>query len=150
MRKRNIAILFRLNRKEAEALDKRVKKSGLSREAYLRQLINGLVPRNAPPPDYYSMMRELHQIGNNLNQIAQKAHVLNVIDVQRYDQEVRKFRQAVEQITEAVVLPERVEHQRPEQNKEQSGNSERKSVEKWLAEQADQRTADQREHGKWQ
>ena len=63
MRKRNIAILFRLNRKEAEALDKRVKKSGLNREAYLRQLINGLVPRNAPPPDYYSMIRELHQIG---------------------------------------------------------------------------------------
>ena len=107
MRKRNIAILFRLNRKEAEALDKRVKKSGLNREAYLRQLINGLVPRNAPPPDYYSMMRELHQIGNNLNQIAQKAHVLNVIDVQRYDREVRKFRQAVEQITAAVVLPSR-------------------------------------------
>ncbi len=150
MRKRNIAILFRLNRKEAEALDKRVKKSGLSREAYLRQLINGLVPRNAPPPEYYSMMRELHQIGNNLNQIAQKAHVLNVIDVQRYDQEVRKFRQAVEQITEAVVLPERVEHQRPEQSKEQSGNSERKSVEKWLAERADQRIADQRECQKWQ
>ena len=122
MRKRNIAILFRLNRKEAEALDKRVKKSGLSREAYLRQLINGLVPRNAPPPDYYSMMRELHRIGNNLNQIVQKAHVLNVIDVQRYDQEVRKFRQAVEQITAAVVLPER----------------------------ADQRTADQRERQKWQ
>ena len=142
MRKRNIEILFRLNRKEAEALDKRVKKSGLSREAYLRQLINGLVPRNVPPPDYHSMMRELHQIGNNLNQIAQKAHVLNVIDVQRYDQEVRKFRQAVEQITGAVVLPERVEHQRPEQGKEQSGNSERKSVEKWLAERADQRTAD--------
>ena len=32
MRKRNVAILFRLNRKEAEALDKKVKKSGLSRE----------------------------------------------------------------------------------------------------------------------
>lgn len=150
MRKRNIAILFRLNRKEAEALDKRVKKSGLNREAYLRQLINGLVPRNAPPPDYYSMMRELHQIGNNLNQIAQKAHVLNVIDVQRYDREVRKFRQAVEQITEAVVLPERVEIQIPEQTKGQSWNRERKSAESWLAERADQRTVDQREHGKWQ
>ena len=150
MRKRNIAILFRLNRKEAEALDKRVKKSGLNREAYLRQLINGLVPRNAPPPDYYSMMRELHQIGNNLNQIAQKAHVLNVIDVQRYDREVRKFRQAVEQITEAVVLPERVEIQIPEQTKGQSWNRERKSAESWLAERADQRTADQRERQKWQ
>ena len=52
MRKRDVAVLFRLNRKEAEALDKKVKKSGLSREAYLRHLIEGAVPRDAPPPDY--------------------------------------------------------------------------------------------------
>ena len=44
MRKRNVAILFRLNKKEAEALDKKVKRSGLNREAYLRQLISGVVP----------------------------------------------------------------------------------------------------------
>ena len=99
MRKRNVAILFRLNKKEAEALDKKVKRSGLNREAYLRQLISGVVPRDAPPPDYYSMMRKLHKIGNNLNQIAQKAHVLNVVDVQRYDKEVRKFNEAVRKIT---------------------------------------------------
>ena len=98
-----------LNKKEAEALDKKVKRSGLNREAYLRQLISGVVPRDAPPPDYYSMMRELHKIGNNLNQIAQKAHVLNVIDVQRYDQEVWKFNEAVRKITEAVILPEKNE-----------------------------------------
>ena len=109
MRKRNIAIMFRLNRKEAETLNKKVKKSGLNREAYLRQVITGIVPRDAPPPDYYSMMRELHKIGNNLNQIAQKAHVLNVIDVQRYDQEVWKFNEAVRKITEAVILPEKNE-----------------------------------------
>lgn len=107
MRKRNIAIMFRLNRKEAEALDKKVKKSGLNREAYLRQVITGIVPRDAPPPDYYFMMRELHKIGNNLNQIAQKAHVLNVMDVQRYDAAVRLFEQTVKEITEAVILPEK-------------------------------------------
>ena len=106
MRKRNVAILFSLNRKEAEALDKKVKKSGLSREAYLRHLISGVVPRDAPPPDYYSMMRELHRIGNNLNQIAQKAHILNVLDVQRYDRDMRMFEDTVKKITEAVVLPE--------------------------------------------
>lgn len=109
MRKRNVPILFRLNRKEAEALDKKVKRSGLNREAYLRQVITGVVPRDAPPPDYYSMMRELHKIGNNLNQIAQKAHVLNVIDVQKYDEAVRQFNMAVNQITEAVVLPEQTQ-----------------------------------------
>ena len=109
MRKRNIAILFRLNEKEAAELDKKVGRSGLTREAYLRHLIGGAVPRDAPPADYYGMMKELHRIGNNLNQIAIKAHVLNVMDVKRYDEEVRKFNMAVRRITEAVILPEKKE-----------------------------------------
>lgn len=106
MRKRNVPIMFRLNRKEAEALDKKVKKSGISREAYLRHLITGVVPKDAPPPDYYSMMRELHKVGNNLNQIAQKAHTLNVIDVKRYDEAVREYETVVKLIMEAVVMPQ--------------------------------------------
>lgn len=107
MRKRDVSILFRLNRKEAEELDGKVKRTGLSREAYLRQLISGTVPREAPPADYYFMMRELHRVGNNLNQIAQKAHVLNVVDVQRYDRAVQEFEKLVGLITEALVLPEK-------------------------------------------
>ena len=110
MNNRTIEIKVRLNRKEAEALNKRVKKSRLSREGYLRHLISGSVPREAPPPDYYSMMRELYRIGNSLNQVAQKAHTLNVIDVQRYDAGVRQFETAVKKITEAVVLPQPMEN----------------------------------------
>lgn len=105
MNYRTVEIKVRLNRKEAESLNKRVKKSRLSREAYLRHLINGRVPRDAPPPDYFSMMRELYHVGNNLNQIAQKAHMLNVIDVQRYDAAVRQFDDIVKRITEAVIKP---------------------------------------------
>ena len=89
MRKRNVHVQFWLDKKEAEAFNKKVKRSGLSREAYLRHLVNGLVPQDAPPPAYYDFMRELHRIGGNLNQIAQKAHVLGVID----------------DITKAVILP---------------------------------------------
>ena len=106
MRRRNIPILFRLDQKEADVFRERVRKSGLSQEAYVRQAIMGKVPRDAPPPDYYSMMRELHKIGNNLNQIAQKAYALQVMDVQRYDSEMRKFEKTVRLITEAVILPE--------------------------------------------
>lgn len=105
MSKRNIEIKVRLSRKEAEALQKRVKKSGLSREAYIRHLIDGCVPRDAPSADYYSMMRELHGIGKNLNQIATKAHVLNVMDAQRYDEEVRRLEDTIRKITAAVILP---------------------------------------------
>ena len=112
MIKRNVEIKVRLSRKEAETLNKRVKKSGISREAYIRHLIEGSVPREAPPPDYYAMMREIYAIGKNLNQIAQKAHVLNVMDAQRYDAEVRKLEAAIKTITEAVVLPAPMEETR--------------------------------------
>ena len=105
MNHRNIEIKVRLNRKEAEALNKKVKKSRISREAYLRHLINGVVPQDAPPPAYFDFMRELHRVGNNLNQISQKAHVLNVIDAPRYDAAVRQFEKVVRDITEAVILP---------------------------------------------
>lgn len=106
MRKRNVPIMFRLNHKEAEALDKKVKKSGISREAYLRHLITGVVPKDSPPPDYYSMMRELHKVGNNLNQIAKKANALNIIDVKRYEETVKEYERVVQSIVEAVVLPQ--------------------------------------------
>ena len=109
MRKRNVHVQFWLDKKEAEAFNKKVKRSGLSREAYLRHLINGVVPQDAPPPDYYHFMRELHGVGNNLNQIAQKAHVLGVIDERRYDEEVKKFDRLVRDITKAVILPRPME-----------------------------------------
>ena len=50
MRKRNVHIQFWLDKKEAEAFQKKVKKSGLPRETYLRHLVNGLEPQDAPPP----------------------------------------------------------------------------------------------------
>jgi hypothetical protein len=98
-----------LNKDEHQRLCKLVKKSGLSQEAYIRHLISGVVPNDAPPPDYFSMMKELHSIGNNLNQIAQKAHVLSVMDVQRYDENMRLFKEIVRTITNAVLLPRRNE-----------------------------------------
>jgi hypothetical protein len=105
MKKRNVLINFRLTENEVSALTKRAKESGYSREAYLRSLLNGSIPQAKPPPDYHAMMRELHSIGNNLNQVAQKAHFLNVIDVQRYDEALRMFAEAVARIEEAVILP---------------------------------------------
>ena len=68
MQKRNIRIQFWINKKELEKFERFIKKSKLSKTAYLRHVIKGLIPQNAPPPDYYSMMKELHSIGNKLYQ----------------------------------------------------------------------------------
>ncbi|MDR2712041.1 MAG: plasmid mobilization relaxosome protein MobC [Clostridiales bacterium] len=108
MRKRNIQIITRLDKEENERFKKRVKKSGLSQEAYMRFLINGYIPTDAPPPDYFSMMRELHYIGVNLNIIARKAHTLNVVDAKRYDENVAKLNASIINITNAVMLPRKI------------------------------------------
>ena len=108
MRKRNIQIITRLDKEENRVFKKRVKKSGLSQEAYVRCLINDSVPTDAPPPEYFAMMRELHYIGVNLGQIAQKAQLLNVVDADRYDEYVAMLNSVVVDITNAVMLPRKI------------------------------------------
>jgi len=108
MKKRNVLINFRLSDDEVSALTNRAKECGYSREAYIRSLLDGRIPRPMPPLDYHAMMKELHGIGNNLNQIAQKAHVLNVIDTARYDAALRSFIEVVAKIEEAVLLPAKI------------------------------------------
>ncbi len=106
MRKRNNRVSVRFTDEELYHFKKLVERTGLSAEEYLRQVVKGIVPRDSPPADYYKMMRQLYHVGNALNQIAQKAHVLKVMDVQRYDRAVAEFEQAVRNITEAVILPQ--------------------------------------------
>ena len=105
MNNRNYEIKVRLTQAEMVHLTRQVSASGLSRETYLRRLISGVVPREAPPPDFFDMVRELHYIGNNLNQIAMKAHALNVIDAKHYDDSVLLFEEAVQKILSAVLDP---------------------------------------------
>jgi hypothetical protein len=107
MRKRNIQIIVRLNAKEQQHLAKQVKKSGLSQEAFIRTLINGYMPKELPPPDYYSMMRELYAIGSNLNQITAKANATGHIDRTVFQYETNRLRKAVLDIQAAVTSPER-------------------------------------------
>lgn len=108
MRIRNRTVLLRLTDDELTHLHLLVGKSGLSQEAYLRSLVDGLRPRDKPPPDYFAMMRELHAIGNNMNQIAAKMHSRGVMDAERYDVETRKLAAALAKITATVSSPERM------------------------------------------
>jgi hypothetical protein len=107
MRKRDVLIQFLLDRKEADRLNRLVARSGLTRSSYLRQLISGVIPADRPPPDYFLMMRELHFIGNNLNQIARHAHATGVVDEGRYDRNIARLDKAIKGVTEAVILPRR-------------------------------------------
>jgi len=109
LRNRNVHVQLWLNRKEADALAHGAKKCGLTQSAYLRHLITGFEPRPAPTPDYYAFMRSLYSLGNNLNQIAQKAHMLGAIDAQCYDKYARLAEEAIVKITKEIVEPRKIE-----------------------------------------
>ena len=108
MRKRDVHVQLWLNQKEADTLAQSAEKCKLTQSAYLRHLIMGYVPREPPPPDYYAMMRQLYSVANNLNQIARKAHVLNTIDAQSFDKYARIAADAIREITEAVIAPQKM------------------------------------------
>jgi hypothetical protein len=107
MEPRSVQCHFFMGASEARRLDALVARSGLTRSAYLRQLIKGVVPVDRPPPDYYRMMRELHSIGNNLNQLARCAHAAGTVDEARYDRNVARLDAAIRHITQEVVAPRR-------------------------------------------
>lgn len=109
MLKRSIKVTFRMNTREFQRLKTQVKKTGLSQEAFIRSLINGYMPKELPTLDYFYMMRELHAIGNNLNQLAAKANATGHIDKAVFRYEANRLRRAVQDIQEAVTSPERRE-----------------------------------------
>ena len=108
MRKRNFRVQVRLSEREYEKFLGKVNRTGLSREAYLRHLIGGVVPQEIPPPDYFSFMERLYQVGNLLERISRQAQALGVVNTVQYKEAVGQFHQLVEDITTAVILPRRM------------------------------------------
>ena len=109
MRKRNIRKQVWLNEKENSRLQANAVKAGFSQENYLRTLINGFIPKELPPPDYHAMVRELHAIGTNLNQIAARANATGHIDRTVFEYEANRLRKALLEIQAAVTLPKKID-----------------------------------------
>jgi len=77
-------IKVRLNEKEKALLDRKVKQSGLSREAYIRQLIALACTLETQQPDYNVYTEQLHQIGVELNCVAMFFHFQNRLFQNRF------------------------------------------------------------------
>ena len=105
MQTRNKSFLLRLTEQEYATLKRKSELAGLKMNPFLVSLINGREIHPRTPDSCKALARQVAAVGNNLNQIAQKAHVLNVIDAPRYDAAVRQFEKVVRDITEAVILP---------------------------------------------
>jgi hypothetical protein len=98
MERRIIEIKVRLSESEMALLNRDVKKSGLSREAYLRSLIRKMPLKERPQIELTEVLHNLRKIGSNLNQIAMIANTKGFVDTAAYWENVRWVQKTVGQI----------------------------------------------------
>ena len=107
MDNRTILFNMRLTPLEHKRLMCCAKKAGLSQSVYIRTLLAGYMPKETPPLDYYSLMKELKTIGNRMNQITEKANAIGFIDADAYVDNYDALWEMLLKINEAVVCPEK-------------------------------------------
>ena len=93
---------MRLSERDFKLLERRARKCGLSKSAYIRQLLHGYKPRETPPADYHAVRRELCETGNNLNQVAFVANATGLVDEAAYYENVVQLQDALRRIEMAV------------------------------------------------
>ena len=102
MARRNIKIDLRLNEQEMERLRRDVARSGWSREKYLRALIEHSPIKEMPSMDLISVLRNLQQINNNLNQVALIANAKGFVDTATYWENVELLKKTIHELLEVM------------------------------------------------
>ena len=102
MARRNIKIDLRLNEQEMERLRRDVARSGWSREKYLRALIEHSSIREMPSMDLISVLRNLQQINNNMNQVALIANAKGFVDTAAYWENIELLKETIHELLEVM------------------------------------------------
>ena len=105
-RTRNNRIHFRLDDAEYERFLNLKEKSGLTTSEFFRQLLNGCQINEAPPIDYWDMVKQIRHYGYTMNQIAKRVNLFGVPDVEAYQRNADEVFAILEKI-EAAVLSKR-------------------------------------------
>ena len=105
MRNCNVKKNFWLSREVDDILKCKAKKLGLNEVDVIRNLIIDFEPKEKPDDRFYDVMKQLHGIGNSLNQLARKAHSLNFIDAPYYKKEADRFNKFIIQVKKEFLTP---------------------------------------------
>ena len=100
--KRNREVRVRLSEDELAVLNQDTEKSGWSREKYMRALIAHSPIKSKPSMDLVSVLRNLQQINNNINQIAMKVNTLNFVDTAAYWENVDGLKKTIQELLEVM------------------------------------------------
>ena len=97
---------FWLFPQEVAELKRKAELAGISETAVIRLLIRGYEPREKPDSSFYEAMRKLSAIGNNINQLAVKAHPLGFNDAPMLKTEALRWHQFQADVEAAFLRPQ--------------------------------------------
>ena len=100
--RRNKEIKVRFSEEEYEVLVEKVRKSGISREKYVRSLVAGMKFKELPPIDYYKLVNEWNAVGNNLNQLVKQTHIYKSVNEKRCAEVLQDFKSMIVSVDEVV------------------------------------------------
>ena len=90
--KRIHRVQVRLSDDEYDYFLYNLERTGMSKEAYLRKLLADKIPKTREIGQYeQDVLARLSAIGNNLNQIARRAHTMQIINAEKYFDTVKRF-----------------------------------------------------------
>lgn len=105
MEKRTHQVGVRLTEKELEKLDRQVKKSGLSRSSYLRDLAHRCEPRSTSHIDYAGYTARLKALGERIAQIARVANSTGYIMADEYRAVMEELKPLLDEIVAEAEKP---------------------------------------------
>lgn len=101
MRARKNRVQVRLSDDEYDYFWHNVNSTGLSAEAYLRSIIANRIPKTRELRELdKDILSQLYAIGNNLNQISRRAHSMQMINLDKFDNAVESFKDIMNRFME--------------------------------------------------
>ena len=91
MRSRRIKKQIWLNDEEEYIMKCKSQAVGMNASDYIRHLIVGYKPKEKPSEQFYEEIKNIRNIGNNINQIARITNAKGVIDVPHLKKEIDKL-----------------------------------------------------------
>ena len=106
MRKRNCRVVVYFSKDELDALTKKVRKSRLSREGFIRAALAEKEIKDGPTADVPMLIHEVRRVGGNLNQILKRANSIGLLDVPQLRKDVADLRDVEKLIVASYTMPD--------------------------------------------
>ena len=106
MRKRNCRVVVYFSKDELDALTKKIRKSHLSREGFIRAAVAGKEVKDGPTADVPALIQEVRRVGYNIDQLLKRANSIGLLDVPQLRKDVADLRTVEKLIVDAYTMPD--------------------------------------------